>query len=251
MQQRLSLNRYLFTSVATHGLLLLLLLVIVPRIDLPIQEPISVVMIELPIGKSEEVGLGIPETRALPTVPIAETVTPPATPPPTGEPPMPEPPVVRKEVKVPQPKPPTELSPADRKIRDALKRVNDQLHTRKTLPEVAQTTNPSEGYKYGTTNKPLPALPPDVERSRYISQVKARIQREWIHPPAQGSPDLRLSVRIDPSGRITTANLTSHSGDGLLDASLMRAVHRASPLPAPPESVRQEALTKGFVLGFK
>lgn len=233
------LKRYCAFSAVVHLFLLFLGLVMAPQLRVPgIPEPLSVVMVELPKGPSEEIGLGIPEP------------TPPA-PPPVATKPMTEP--------KPIPKPPVAKAPAtpepsaeDRKMRQALDKIGEQLHQRKS----ADTQPASPGFKHGTSDTPLKEIPPEAALMRYRATVRARILREWIAPagirdlPPGNRPSVRISVRIGPSGSITNAGFAKKSSNAAFDASAMRAVQRANPLPTPPPSVRDMAIAQGFTIDF-
>ncbi|MBI2345690.1 MAG: TonB C-terminal domain-containing protein [Deltaproteobacteria bacterium] len=255
--QPLPLQRYIGYSALIHLTLLLAALVIGPRVWLPkAHEPIDVVMIELPRGTSEDVGLGINETKTLPETPLAKETPPPLPPVPT-KPPLPEPAPAMTHPRV-QSKPPArpEVVPVDRKMDAALKKIDEQLRTRDKPPAMAQVKNPSEGSLYGTSDKPLAEIPAEAELMRYRAMVRAKILREWIPPvgtrdlPPNLRPRAMISVRINASGYITATNWMKQSDNAAFNASAMRAVQRATPLPAPPDLIRELALGKGFTVDF-
>lgn len=251
-------KRYCAFSACIHLILLLLGVVMAPQMHLAtVPAPISVVMVELPKGPSEDIGLGIPETTPQPEAPpIPETTPPPTKPPEPVAKPMIEPkPVItppQKPVVKTPPKP--ELSPVERKMRDALGKIDQQLHTRNAPANSTQPASP--GFKYGTSDKPLKEIPPEAELMRYRATVRARILREWIAPagirdlPPGNRPSVRISVHIGPSGHITSSGFAKKSSNAAFDASAMRAVQRANPLPTPPPSVRDMATAQGFTIDF-
>ncbi|MBI4367032.1 MAG: cell envelope integrity protein TolA [Deltaproteobacteria bacterium] len=255
-----SLQRYLFLSALGHGALFLSLLILLPRLQLPrVADPLSVVMIELPKGTSETIGLGIPDTPKAPEIPIApEPVKPPPTP---TAPPMKEPAIVKTPTPAPIPKPVPPrpaLTPAEEKMRRALAQMDADLKKRnQAVPAPpAQNAAPSEGWKEGTGTTPIKTIPPGAELMRYQAAVRARILREWIMPPGikelppNMRPSAKIMVRISASGHITSTGWAKASGNASFDASVMRAAQRANPLPIPPESVRSEAVQKGFTVTF-
>ncbi|WP_415443524.1 energy transducer TonB family protein [Acetobacter fabarum] len=68
---------------------------------------------------------------------------------------------------------------------------------------------------------------------RYPAQAQANAQ--------QGTA--LLTFTMDRKGRVLSARLAGSSGHALLDAETLALVHRAEPLPSPPESVQGERIT--------
>lgn len=68
----------------------------------------------------------------------------------------------------------------------------------------------------------------------YIAQLQARIQRVW-NRPGNVAPGLDCTVYITqvPGGTVTSAKLGECNGDDAVRESILAAVYRASPLPAP------------------
>lgn len=97
---------------------------------------------------------------------------------------------------------------------------------------------------------------------RYTNQINARIQRAWRKPrgPIEGELDshneraethttFRCQARIsqDGVGNVTEVELTQCNGTPEWQLSLVRAIQRSSPLPAPPSpTVFTNALTLAF-----
>jgi TonB C terminal len=73
---------------------------------------------------------------------------------------------------------------------------------------------------------------------RYLGQVRARIERAWWRPRAPIGSDLfdcDLLVIQDARGKVLEVTLQRCNGSIPWQMSLVRAVERASPLPAPPD----------------
>jgi colicin import membrane protein len=66
--------------------------------------------------------------------------------------------------------------------------------------------------------------------------IQARIQRNWIRP-ASARPGLRCTVNVQqiPGGEVVGASIASCNGDDAVRQSIVSAVLRSSPLPAPPD----------------
>lgn len=87
---------------------------------------------------------------------------------------------------------------------------------------------------------------------RYTAQIDARIERAWRRPrspvSAQAS-EFHCQARIsqDAVGNVTEVELMQCEGSTAWQFSLVRAIQRASPLPAPPSpTVFTNALTLAF-----
>lgn len=243
-------------SLIAHIILLLVALIGLPSIFMPQEQtPMDVVMVELTKGTSDDIGDGLKAVDHLPENTIEEqknlmpeakdtrtsapqkvevAKTPPAVDPRT----MADP---EKKVKKPQP------SGVDAATAAALAKIEAQLKQRKITPQIAQTQG-TEGYKYGTTDKPVKVDGGNAEYIKYRNMVKAKIQREWMRPPVASGVSFKLSVnvRISSSGQVISKRLIKKSGDSVIDGSVMRAIDRASPFPVPPPLVKDEALNEGF-----
>ncbi len=247
-------------SLIAHIVLLLVAMIGIPKVFLPEeQKPMDVIMVELTKGMSEDIGDGLKAVEHLPENTIEEQNNPmpeakdvqttapqkvetAKTPPKVDPKAMQDP---EKKVKKPQP------VGVDAATAAALAKINERLRQRKIAQQQAQTQG-TEGYKYGTSNKPMRASPNDPEYIKYRAMVKAKIMREWIRPPVTGAamPKLAVRVKISSTGQVLSKVFAKKSGDAAVDGSVMRAIDRASPFPVPPLTVKEEAVNEGFMIGF-
>lgn len=216
-----------------------------------LDDRLSVTWVELPRGTSEEIDTGFKKSPELPKTTIEEQKQPPA---PTQEPLKPAmrtPPPPKAKVAPAKP-----LSAEDRKIQEALKNIDKALQERGGAPpEAAQIKENGEGFKYGTGTTPLRVNPEDPEYLKYQAEVRAKIIDQWIIPPVYedgGGRDLnaKLEVMITIDGDISSLRWDARSGDAAFDASTVRAVKRAAPLPKPPDRLAWEAYNEGFLIEF-
>jgi TonB family protein len=233
------------------------------------ERPMSITWVELPKGKSDEIGLGIKKSEGLPKSTIEEQKmleTPnQQTLPPTKPKDLAKAPEARKSEmekrptmkiedknirKAEEPK----KTKKDSKIQSALAKIDKQLKNRSVVPESAQVKVNEEGYKYGTGTKPLKALPSDPEYLKYQAQVRWKIMREWIVPvkftEEGGNLNARLEVLINLDGDVVTVRWDSRSGNDSFDQSALRAIKKASPFPKPPDKLAWEAYNEGFLVEF-
>ena len=264
-----SLKRPILYSVIIH-LVVFITLSVIPGITLSLRESHTrIVWVELPKGISEEVGLGIKKSTSLPQSTIEEqkkfvspeqkTLSPEMkTPKQTSEKPteptpkMTEPSKSKATEKTTPKKP---VSVIDKKIANALAKIDKQLAQRAVAPEAAQINESGEGYKYGTGTQPLKVLPSDPEYLKYQALVRARIIQEWVIPlryveEGQVRRHCAVNVMVNTDGEVVSTSWESQSGDATFDASALRAVRKASPFPKPPDRLAWEVYNEGFLVEF-
>ena len=274
------LKKAVVFSAVAH-LALLLTLTALPEIRNPFAEKpirIDVTWVELPKGSSDDIGLGLKKAEQLPLSTIEEQkklFQPEAPQQQTLKPELTAPPQPKTEEKTAEKKPdarpqvdtskmtketpgakPVQRTPkTDRKIADALAKIDKQLAGRQIVPESGQVDKNMDGYKYGTSDKPLRVLPSDPEYLKYQAMVRAKIIRAWIVPTVYSSEtgaryNARLEVIINTDGEVVSTRWSKASGNASFDQSAVRAVRNASPLPRPPERLAWEAYNEGFLVEF-
>lgn len=146
-------------------------------------------------------------------------------------------------------------NPNDQKIAQALSQVKQDLQTRETASAGSGTEGGSGGNNVGNNNGAAGGniAASDPILVQYQTQVKQKIIREWVRANTGGETEVlrtRVSVRIDAGGKVVSTSFVKKSGNASFDLSTIRAVERASPLPTPPEAIKAEALSEGFVIDF-
>ncbi len=79
----------------------------------------------------------------------------------------------------------------------------------------------------------------------YQDRVRAKIIEAWILPlSSEQTRDLQATAQFEVTrnGNVMQLELVKSSGNGLFDASLLRAIRRASPLPALPDDYPVDVL---------
>ena len=73
-------------------------------------------------------------------------------------------------------------------------------------------------------------------RNEYSERIKARIKRFVVMPPnMQGNPEAEFDVVLLPGGEVLSVKLRRASGNAAYDGAVERAIHKAAPLPLPPD----------------
>lgn len=144
-------------------------------------------------------------------------------------------------------------NPRERTIDDALARMQTQMKQRQIEIEAAQIKEPGGGQSpYGTldtnTGETNPAL------VAYYIAIKKKINEQWITTPKQlpegQSLKTGINVLIDAQGNVTSSSYETKSGDPSFDLSAMRAIERAAPFPPPPDEIKKEVVSEGFLFEF-
>lgn len=84
----------------------------------------------------------------------------------------------------------------------------------------------------------------------YLAQIEARVERAWLRPRTPSGTqtfECHLQVLQSERGDVREVSLQQCNGDSRWRLSLVQAVERASPLPAPPDpAVFAESLQLSF-----
>ncbi|HEY1774433.1 MAG TPA: cell envelope integrity protein TolA [Gammaproteobacteria bacterium] len=88
---------------------------------------------------------------------------------------------------------------------------------------------------------------------KWLALIKLKVTNNWIRPPNTPT-DLKCIVAVTqvPGGTVTNAQMSSCNGDDAVVQSVITAVYRSSPLPAPPDpSLFDEAKTFNLAFDYK
>lgn len=79
----------------------------------------------------------------------------------------------------------------------------------------------------------------DRELANWVLATRAHVRRAWVTPPEFLNRGLRTDLRVTlmADGTVLgSPEIVAGSGDPYFDENAVRAIRRASPLPAPPEA---------------
>jgi len=74
----------------------------------------------------------------------------------------------------------------------------------------------------------------DPEFQRYLEGVSQKIKSAWAYPAAKPRQQLIVSIKIRADGQIIDAKIEKSSQDSAYDASALRSIQKANPLPPLP-----------------
>lgn len=167
---------------------------------------------------------------------------------PIVEPPPPEPPpVVEPEVVLPKPPPDPPKPKPEPKKEPPKPKVERPKPPPRPVPQTA-TVAPSAP---APAPAPIAAAPaPSAAPSRAVPSWQGRVlghlERHKRYPRSaqarrqEGVSQVRFT--IDREGRVLSVRLDKGSGYEVLDEETVEMVRRASPLPAPPEEMKQDRI---------
>lgn len=254
--ERRAFRRAVFISLVGHGMLLGLLVLHPSFLRTPHELP-GVVMVDLVAAPPGPAPLPAPKPAPPPPAP---KVTPPPAEAPKPVPPPPPPPPTPKEVvlpkepvkppeKPPPPKPKPE-KPAPRPEPVKPKSAGDLNDVLKELRQEAGETRP-EPVQTAAAPPAARNVAPDAtgggggsvrvspEVLAWMKEARIHVRKNWVVAPALRSEPLETDVRVtlDAGGNVIGEPvITRRSGNPWYDDSVVRAIKKASPLPAPPEA---------------
>lgn len=163
--------------------------------------------------------------------------------PPPELPPLPETPVVPKAEVVMPAKPVIKKPPPKKK--DVKKE-----HAPKTTAPVQTNARASNAAASAATGAGGSSAAANDWKSRVFSQL-ARNKR---YPDSERQNGVQgvvgLAFTIDRSGNVLSAHVSRSSGSSALDNAAVEMVHRASPLPAPPDDIGGSRITLSAPVRF-
>ena len=211
--RRRELRRALVVSATAH-VALLLALIIVPETR-PFSLP-NVIAVDLVAAPSRRAA---PAAKPVPRPPVPKKVVLPT------EPTLPSP---RPRVVEPEPHP----EPIEEAYEDVLAGLRAEMG--ETAPEPAPAAQEAAAERGGGG---LVIVSPEV--AVWVRRAKIHVRSVWVVPPGFRTQPLQTSVRIDldVEGRVLgTPRIVQRSGNYHYDDGVVRAIRKASPLPAPPEA---------------
>jgi len=227
-------RRFVGFSAVAHALLALLFWI----------GPIRTSHEALPVVERVELVEAMPSARIAkpkPVAPVAKPKPPPPPPPPPPEDvkvlpkepaPLPKPVVKPKPVeKPPEPKAETKPEP-EKDYEDVLADLRKEAGETEPPP----APEPPKAVPSGPAGGPGQLV--DPETARWIREVKIHVTRAWILAAGFKTESLVTVVEVDISatGDVLGTRTTKSSGNPWYDESVVRAIEKATPLPAPPEA---------------
>ena len=91
--------------------------------------------------------------------------------------------------------------------------------------------------------------PPTSELTEWAAEVQEKVLKNWISSEGASGLEVRLNVKVDPGGEVTSVSVWRSSGDADFDRSAENAIRKSSPLPFP-ENPKYYEFLKEFIFKF-
>jgi colicin import membrane protein len=133
--------------------------------------------------------------------------------------------------------------------KDKIEREKQERERRAKLEADKTRTREAELNAQLAAEERLAAARASGQMAQYISQITAKIERNWNRPPG-AIAGLQCEVRVTqgPGGIVITVKVERCNGDEAVRQSIEAAVFRASPLPLPSEAALFE---RNLVVTFR
>jgi TonB family protein len=246
--RRRAFRRWVLVSAAGHGLLLAALIWAPrPRAEAALPGAVTVDLVAMagPAGAA-----AAPRQAAPPPAPSKPLPPEPA--PAKPEPPKPPPPLPPKAETVlpktpqrdpdkpkpkaqpePKPEPPKKPEPAKPDYDDVLASLRAERG--ETRPEAVDRSAAGARSAEAAGGRGMVVTP---EVAGWLRAARIAVRQAWALPPGFRKQPLEthVSVDLDAQGNVLSEpKVTQRSGNPWYDESVVRAIQKASPLPAPPE----------------
>jgi TolA protein len=231
--RRREMRRVLVVSLGAH-LAVIALFAWSPRLSNPkvmaLQGAVTVELLEAPAGA---VPAAAPKPRARPakkTVVLPDK--PKAAPKPKAKPALKKAAVKPAKKKAP---------PPQKNLADVMKELEKKSGSADEVAAVSPRAGAPAGAVAGAgaVSGSARGVRVSPEVAGWMRRARIHVRQRWVLAPGFRSQDLEthVSVRIDSGGRLQGGTrITRRSGNPWYDDSVVRALEKASPLPAPPEA---------------
>jgi TonB family protein len=222
--RRREFRRILLVSTAAHGVLLLLLAAF-PQARAAL--PPGVIAVDLVAAPAAGLPAAPkPGPKLVPEPPVPKRVVLPK------EPTLPKPKPKPAPEREPPAEPPEPEQPVEEEYGDVLAQLRAEMG--EEAPGRAQPSPDAAAGSAGTGTGTV-----SIEVADWIRRAKIHVRRVWVLPAGFRTQQLETHVLVDldAGGRVLgDPRISRRSGNPWYDDGVVRAIQKASPLPAPPEA---------------
>jgi TonB family protein len=132
---------------------------------------------------------------------------------------------------------------AESKVRQAVESIRERVQPGDGGGGSGKTGTGALGVRGGASN-----VLQEVRLRAYYNRLWEHVNANWAIPPSLEGKGYTaiVSAVLDRQGRVLKATIEEPSASAAFDQSALRALERASPLPAFPEEVKDDVLEVGF-----
>jgi len=116
-------------------------------------------------------------------------------------------------------------------------------------PVVAKAASEGHGAGIGPGQGSM-GIQQDLDFLLYYRTVQERVKQAWSFSGGNSDLTTKVAFAIGPDGKVTDLKVTQSSHNSAFDESVIRAIRRAAPFPAPPDKYRDQ-FARGIEAIFK
>jgi len=116
-------------------------------------------------------------------------------------------------------------------------------------PVVAKTATEGQGAGIGSGHGSM-GIQQDLDFLLYYRTVQERIKQAWSFSGGNNELSTQVAFAIGADGKLTDVKIKQSSHNSAFDESVIRAIRRAAPFPAPPDKYRDQ-FARGIEAVFK
>lgn len=95
-------------------------------------------------------------------------------------------------------------------------------------------------------NRPTRNLQVQADFSDYMTNVRDKLQKNWVYPDFLEEGHVRVLFKIDREGNVIAGDILESSGNLVYDESAVNAIHKSEPFGKFPESTTRETITINY-----
>ncbi len=95
-------------------------------------------------------------------------------------------------------------------------------------------------------NRPTRNQQVQSDFSDYMTQVRTKLQKNWITPDFLEEGHVRVLFKIDREGNVIAGDILESSGNPIYDESAVNAIHKSEPFGVFPENTSRQTITINY-----
>ena len=104
-----------------------------------------------------------------------------------------------------------------------------------------------QAYEYNSYyNRPTRNQQVQADFSDYMSNVRNKLQKNWIYPDFLEEGHVRVLFKIDREGNVIAGDILESSGNPVYDESAVNAIHKSEPFGKFPENSTRQTITINY-----
>ena len=105
----------------------------------------------------------------------------------------------------------------------------------------------ANAYEYTSYyNQPTRNLQVQNDFSEYMSNLQAKLRKNWTCPDFLEEGHIRVLFKVDREGYVISGEILESSGNPVFDESAINAIHKSEPFGAFPANTTRETITVNY-----